>query len=242
MSRFVEFVAFPATWYTILCVAEILLITIFGVRWNSATGTSVWKILVCIALAYALFITTYFAFVVLSRNTYKESKVDVSPISEIRAERFAFLERAMDDFEGYEFIKQYKTSVKSEDDAYLRTKGYSLLWVREKPYTHLKISVIFYRDEQAAIDSMESSINNAKLRDDKYSYTKYDNGADALLFDSRMLRDGSEFFFPDSSRRISSTIRLGNAIISLTEDTNYYSLKNNVSTEFISLLCDLIRE
>lgn len=247
MNKFIEIITFPANWLKALYILEILTVIFIGIRWNLDGNFRVWKIIICIVLIPVLFIATYFAFILSSQATYRKSMVDASPIAELSSENIINIESALNNFEAFDFILNFKIDIKPEDDEFKRVKSCSFLWYDEEKSRVMAVSVNYYADEQTAVDSFmqiapdKESQQLVRNKTDIFTYIENNNNTEVRLFDSYMIGSDTPHF-PDSSRRIDSKLRIGNAVIWLTEDTNFYSLKNNISSEFIKLLCSMMSE
>ncbi|MCL2152226.1 MAG: hypothetical protein FWH57_04600 [Oscillospiraceae bacterium] len=234
MKNLVEFIAEPSTWFTALVIVEIVLMVILCKYWGVGSSFSLGRMLGCIGVCLSMIPVTFLAFVLLSNNTYRTSKVDFSPFSELNSEQIDRFEDAIDIFLNYDFIKSY-TIDENEKDKDLR-KTYNISWCRLEPHEVLNISIKFFRDEQGAINRIHRYRNNDK----RHTYIKNDNNTEAVLFDSRMMKSACSFYFPDSGRYLDSSIRIGNAVIVLSEHPKYYNLDKNVSSKFIRLICELM--
>jgi hypothetical protein len=233
------FFAEPGTWYILIAIVENIFIVLLYKHWIANAGFSMWRLLCCILLSFVLLIITFAAFVILSNDTYRKSKVDASPIAELSSEQIDRLEEVIERFKEYDFITRFDIEEEKYTGPHL-SKIYKLVWYREEPHSSLDISVRFYKDEQKAIDDMQFGIRISEDEKLFYALIENDNNTEALLRDSKMIRTSDTLYFPNSKRFISSAIRLGNARVSLTERQEYYNLDKNISSEFIKLLCEML--
>jgi len=236
VKNLVEFIAEPRTWFFALVIVENIVIVILFKKRGTGSIVSAGRILSCVGLCFASFPITFIAFALLSNNTYRTSKVDFSPVSELSSKQIDRFEDVIDIFLNYDFITRYTIQENEKDSDSDLSKEYRISWWRLEPFEMLNITITFFRDEQGAIDE----IQGYRERDERHTYIKNDNNTEAVLFDSRMLKSASAFYFPDSERYLNSSIRIGNAVIGLGEQPKYYNLDKNVSTKFIRLICELM--
>jgi hypothetical protein len=87
---------------------------------------------------------------------------------------------------------------------------------------------------------MVTSRNERKAGGYKHIVNK--NNTEAVLPDSKMETSGYALYLPNSERHIGGSVRLGDAIISFSEVQQFYNLDKNISSDFIKLLCDMLKE
>jgi hypothetical protein len=241
MPAMIKFLADPGTWLIIITIVENFFIVLLYRHWGAGVGFSIWRLLCCILLSVILFVITFAAFVLFSNNSYRKSIVDASPIAELSSDQIDRLEDVIERFKEYDFITRFDIEEEEYTGPHL-SKIYSFVWRREKPHSLLGISVNIYRDEQRAIDDIQFWARLSDEEKQPYTLIENDNNTEALLYDSRMIRSADALYFPNSQRHINSGIRLGNAHISMSETQEYYNLDKDVSSEFIKLLCEMLKD
>jgi len=228
----------PITLFIVFSILENAFIIKLYRFWEKNAPFSPWKLLCCILLSVVLMTITY---KILFTSDYRESQVDTSPLAELTSEQIDRLEDAIVRFKEFDFITRFDYS-EVERTGIIQSKKYDLIWRRQEPHSLLRISITFYYDEQRAIDYFQFGIEIKNEHRRPYTLIENDNNTEALLAHSMMERNSDTLFFPDSSRYISSGLRLGNAYISLNEQQEYNNLDKNISSEFIKLLCEMLQE
>jgi len=231
MSIFKYLFANPLTLLVVFSILENAMIIILYTLWGKNTPFSIWRLLCCILLSIALMTIT---FKILFTSDYQKSQVEISPIAALSYEQINQIENVMERFREYSFITRYDITEASQ--GHFLSKSYSLYWNRKEPASFLDISIFFYKDEKVAIDNLQL------YKEGRYTLITNNNNTEALLFDSKMQRNSDSMYISNSQRYIRSKIRLGNAIINLSEFQEYYNLDKNISSEFIKLLCELLKE
>jgi len=219
------------TSFIVFAAVEIVLVVFLYIVMGRKSPFSIWRLLGCIVLNIAFVAAT---FLVLFTGDYQASPVDASPIAEISSGQITHLEDAIDRFEELEFIIRWESDVKSENH-YLR-KTYSFYWKNMDPESLLNITVFLYKDEQRAIHSFELS------REGKHTYINNGNNTEVLLFDAKMIRTSDTYYTPDTKKYIKSEMRIGDAIIKVSESQKFYNLDKNITNKFIVLLCDILND
>lgn len=231
MSLFTFLFVNPVALLINLSALEILLVAWLFKLIGKSTSSSVWRILGCIVICIVLITIT---FKLLFTKDYRSSQVDISPVAELSSEKINRVEGAIERFREFEYITRCDIGSKDEDQ-YL-TKTCTLNWRSQDPKSLLDISVFFYSTDQGAIKSLHYALSG------RYIHVENDNNTEALLFDSRMIRSSDTLYISDSKRYVMSKIRIGNAIITLSEHQEYYNLDRNISTDFIKQLCDMLED
>jgi hypothetical protein len=240
MAGFIGIVTDPGTWLLATIVIENIFIVILYRHWRAGAGFSLIRLLSCVALSIVLAVATFVIMVLLSRNTFKESKIDVTPIAGLSNEQISRFEEALNQFADFDSIVSFSVD-KDQNAGSNISHRYRIFWSRSDPLSGLNISVDIYKDEQRAIEDFQSAVNNLnENQDGHYKYVVYDNNTEALLPDSKMITGLDALYFPNSERHISGAIRIGNARIALAEIQKYYNLEKNVSSDFIKLLCEML--
>ena len=195
-----------------------------------------WRLLLYVVL---VMISTAIHYRVLFTNDYHKSLVDASNIANLNSEQINRLEDVLEGIEEYDFIK--KCDIKELPDHPYLSKTCDIIWYENKPngalsvrYDGLDINIAFYIDEQDAIKAFKLYIEG------RYTLVSNENNTEAILFDSEMDRAGHAVPIPN--RRLLSKLRLGNAIITLSENPLQNQLHMNTSSDFIRLLCDLLTQ
>jgi len=187
-----------------------------------------WRLLI---YALLVLISTAMHFKLLFTDEYRKSLVDASPLSSLSSEQINRLDEVLWLFEEYEFITQFE--FREREDHLSLSKVCVITWHRNNPFGGLNIRVHFYIDEQEAIESMRSREEGRR-----HTSVSYINNIEATLFDSRMNRGGHGV--PVPWRHLYSRVRLGNAVIYLSENPQQHQLHMNISNDFIKLLCELL--
>jgi len=228
------FLTEPFTWFAVFILVENIFIIRMFIRWRTGSGfgISALKFLGCVGLSIALIIVTLIVFASLSNFTNRRSKVDASPLAELSIEQVGHLDEVIEKLKDYDFISSFRYDPKP------KRKIIETGWRRENPPSSLHITICTFKDEKDAISNIRSSSSMGTYG----TRITNDNNTEALLFDSRMITTSDTLYFPHSERYIRSIIRLGNATITLTEYQKYYHLNNDISSEFIELLCELLKE
>jgi hypothetical protein len=242
MSGFIRVIADPRTWlWALYAIGNILIIVLYR-HWRARNRFSLLRLLGCFLLSISVFVSIFASFVFFSRDTYRESKVDVSPIEGLTGEQIGRLEDVLERFQGSDFI----TKPTAEDKAFFGshlTNIYDMYWNSPDPGAGLMITIDFYKDEQRAKSVMQFGVDLSNENNGgRHKYIVFDNNTEAILGHSRMDTTADSLYFPTSSRSFSSGIRLGNAHISLVEYQEFYNQDKNYSSEFIKLLCEMLAE
>jgi len=203
------------------------------------------RLAVCIILGIVLFVLTFVAFIFFSRDTYRESKVDVSPVAELSAEHMNLIEDVFKRLREDNSIRGYR--VQEQPGAPQLMEIHNFIWIRVDGQ-RLRVNVSFFQTEQGAIDFIPSESvyragSSAIVRSDseRRTFMNFNNGAEAILYDSRMMGYDSNLWFPDSQRHIGTGLRLGHVRIGMTEVRHYLDLDNNITSEFIKMLCEMLK-
>ena len=238
MSKLAFIFTNPVTLFIVLSALEnVFIVGLYKLIRRNAPF-SIWKLIGCIIFCIVLMTMT---FRILFTSDYRKSEVNVSPIAELSSEQIDRLEDAIERFRQYDFITRFNIEEEKYTGSHL-IKIFNLVWYREEPHSLLNISVSFYKEEQRAIDDFNFWISFSSRDKKKFTLITNDNNTEALLNDSKMIRTSDTLYIPDSKRYISSGIRLGSAYISLTERQENNNLDMNISTEFIKLLCDMLKD
>ena len=180
------------------------------------------------------------AFVHFSKDTYCESKVDASPISELGSAQIDRLEEVLERLREDESVSAYRFQ-KDPGNPEI-SEIHTFLWIRDDG-DRLSVGITFYKTEQSAIYLMKSAINGSNERHGgRHTHIAYDNNTEAILHDSYMMTSVEEFHFPNGRRRIASSIRLGRYHVGMSESRHYLDLENTDSSDFIRLLCGMLKE
>jgi len=198
-------------------------------QWGSSFK---WRLLIYVVL---IVISTIFNYKILFTDDYRKSLVDVSPITSLNKEQVERLDEILETYKDYDFILKYEVREIEEHPDYYRV--YDMLWYKSKPCFTLDIHIELYKDEKKAIESMQFWMNFLSKKK-RYILMNNSNNTDVVLFDSWMDRAGHGV--PVSNRFLRSHLRLGNAIIFLTEQPQQHQLDKNISNDFIKLLCELL--
>ena len=185
-------------------------------------------------LIYALPVSTFNR--VFYTNDYCESKIDVTPIAELSAEQIDKLEEAIKSLENHDYIRNFRNAFRNEksSDWY-----YSFYWYDNDGLRQgLNVYVRFYKEKQGAINRFKFDENR---KEKKFTLIRNNNDTDAILSYSCMMRGSAEeLYAPSSVRQINTTLRIGNAIINLSERKDKNQLDTEKSSKFIKFLCDLL--
>jgi hypothetical protein len=168
----------------------------------------------------------------------RPSPVDATPIAELTDTQIENLEAALEGFRDLDYIIRF--DVEDKEISRRLSKTYDLYWLQKEPHSLLLVSVSVFKNEEEAIKRFNGWVD---FYDEYVTYTliSNDNNTDALLCDSRMIRGSDTLYLPDSKRHISSIVRLGNTTITLFEDQERYNLDKNISTKFITQLCEMAK-
>ena len=242
MARVIDIIADPGSWLIALVAVENIFIVVLYRHMRAGAGFSFPRLLGCAALSIVLAAATFAAMVLFTRNTFKESKVDVAPLAELSFEQASRFEEALNKFEGFDSVVSFSVEEDQYADSRISHK-YRLFWSKADPLSGLNISVDFYKDEQRAIEDFQALVSSRERgQDGGHKHIAFDNNTEVLLPDSKMITGPDALYFPNSERHIDSAIRIGNARISLSEIQKYYNLDKNISSDFILALCKTLTE
>jgi hypothetical protein len=185
-----------------------------------------WRSLIYVILI-VFSITVYYE--ILFTKDYQKSLVDSTPISKLSDEQINNIENNLKLFNEYDFIS--KCNIVDTIDHRELNKYCDIIMYRKDTLNSLNITLMFYKNEKMAIETFQL------LMDGKYTHIINGNNTEALLFDSYMHRSHN---VPDTYRYLHSIIRLNNIIIYLSENPKPYMLANNISSDFILLLCEIL--
>jgi hypothetical protein len=239
MDNLIETIADPRTWFLIILFVENIFIVKLYRYWAAGAGFSFWKMLCCILLSVFLFFLTIIAFAVFSSDSFRESKVDISPIAGLTSEQILRMEDVIERFEEFDFITKFNALGVRND-----TNSYHIKWQGEDQKL-LNISVSIYKNEIEAMELIQHVVRlmNESVRQQPYIRIRNSsNNTEALLAHSYMYRTFDTLYFPQTERTIRSYLRLGNTCIDLWETQDYYNLHKSISSEFIKLLCEMLQE
>jgi hypothetical protein len=156
------------------------------------------------------------------------SRVDVSPLANLTTEQVARVEDIFAQFEDFDFIEEFH--IREVPNHTGNFHLYSFSWRSGEASMHATVSV--RRSESHAINDMESTRRRGGFRD-----IVNDNNTEAVLRHAR-----SATSVPSGRRWIQSRIRMGNVVINLNEVGMWYEMRNNISSEFIVLVYELLQE
>jgi hypothetical protein len=112
---------------------------------------------------------------------------------------------------------------------------YAFRKIRDWPlYYSIRICILYMEDEQAAINRIQqNSLGNG------LTYISYDNGIEAILYNSRMLSLGGGLYHADA-KVLDTMIRFGNVIIEINELPREENLENPFSNEVVEFIYNLL--
>jgi len=178
-------------------------------------------------------------FRILFTNDYRKSMVDVSPIANLTNEQIDRLEDVLNEFEDYDFIRRFEAREHEYHMGGIRMT-YEIRWFNGETRSSLYIWVKIYKSEHQAIESFQFRLTSAQRHRDRYTLITNGNNTEAILFDSWMDRAGHGV--PVPRRHLRSEIRLGNAVITLSDDLYQHQLHMNTSSDFIEFLCEKLTQ
>jgi len=230
----------PFSLFFYYVIFEIVLKVVLGIKHIQWRFNFKWRLLIYFIL---ILISIAMNYKILFTNDYRKSLVDASPIAELSSEQVNRLEGVLEKFKDYDFIIQCDIE-EMENHPFLSKTCY-MIWHRNKPFGGLLINIHFYNYEQDAIEErqlrlQENRFAPTNVLERRYTRIINDNNTEIILFDSKMDRAGH--LVPVSNRNLRSEIRLGNAVISLSESPEQHQLNKNISSDFIKLLCELLAE
>ena len=241
MNDLMKVLVRPGTWLIALIIIESIFIVVLYKHLGTNSSFSIKRLAGCILLSIVLAVVTFVAIIFLYGNAYKESKVDVSPIAELSIEQVDRLEEVINQFSELEFIVNFTISEQKGANPYL-DRMYEFLWSSKDPISSLVTYVRFFKAEDRAVADFQSMVDSREERQaGGYKHIVNGNNTEALLPDSRMITSAEELYFPNTERQISGSVRLGNAIVSFSEVLQFYDLDKNISSDFIRLLCDMLK-
>ncbi|MDR2599669.1 MAG: hypothetical protein LBC73_05280, partial [Oscillospiraceae bacterium] len=228
----------------IVAVQNLLILWLYR-YWGKSPDPSP-RLLWCIILSVALFAITFASFVFFSRDTYRESNVDVSPIAELNSEDIRHMEAVLEQLRASGTLRPYY--VQERPGAAQLREVHNFVW-RKDDGNSVGVSVSIFLTERGAIDFApheaeyrNSSKTSVRSDTERRTYIFFSNGTEAILGDSRMIGYDSNLWFPITQRQLITSIRLKNIRINMSEALHYLDLENPITSEFIKLLVEMLKE
>jgi len=200
------------------------------------------SLVITVLITSMLFMATGCAF--NEKRTYRESKVDASPIAELNSEDIGRLLVALEFMEREGTISLRRTQKRPGALQLLEVRNFN--WVEDDDAI-LSFAVYIFETEQGAIDySPSESVyrtgqqHTVRVTDDRHPFTfvLYDNGTEARLGDSRVLTDEFKFIIHWT---MSSSIRLENYRILMTEHRYSDNFDDPTTGKLIKQLVDTLK-
>ena len=178
------------------------------------------------------------------KRTYRESKVDASPIAELSSEDIVRLLDALESMEREGIISLRNTQKRPGASQLLEVRDFN--WVGDDD-ERLSFSIQIFETEQGAIDFTPSEsvyrtsqqhiirVNNERR---PFTFVFYDNGTEARLGDSGVITDEYKFIIYWT---MSTAIRLENYRISITEHRDNSNFGDPTTGKFIKQLVDMLK-
>ena len=245
MSKFTIFFAAPITWFFTLIAVQNILIVVLYKYWKTDTALYKIRLAFCIMFSFILFIITAAVFQSLSANVNRESKVDVSPIAELSNREMGHLIDTLGRLREDDSIRGYRVE-EQRDGGHLK-ETHNFMWVRGDEFIHVMVRIFDTEQGAIAFSSSESLYRlnaPAPYRSDvgKFTFLFFENGAEIRLRDSDVQKTFGDLGIAKSWRNVNTSMRLQNIRISMTERRHYLDLDNNITSDFIKILCEMLKE
>lgn len=197
------------------------------------------KVLLCIA-SYCLFIVLFIKLFIFLIDFSTPSKVDISPLEQLATyqtydlnelkERIATLE----DMAGVEKFDSHKWGgdIGREWVFYYRMYNWDIPAIF---YVYFSI----YDNSENAKKRFEWEKNHAE---GKKRIVKISEDIDVMLFNSIMYRNLDAFLAYSSQRDLNTYVRIGNVVLSFSEDSNIPRKIGALTSKNIELICQVLKE
>ena len=216
---------------------------------RSSTGFVDWALLIFFAFAVLIAFIAFIAIaavaenIIVSRNM-QPSKVDISPIAQLSEEQVALIEDAVIRVGNLDFI--FEPRIRELPDNHIELiRIYSTGWREEvspHPATSLRVGVTVYKREDTAIQRMQLEQRNHDRFGEPYTVIVNDNNTEAVMRYPFMPTCSGGWHIPTAERNINSVIRFGNVVISLRESRHRNNMDHDLSSRYIALLVEMLRD
>ena len=220
----------PMTWL-LLIVALIIISALIYTRWKGSK-----LIYFGYVLAALIIIPTVFTYT--NNNIQSSSKVDARQVAMLSEGQVERVEDIWMQFESDDSTRGF--SVDELPNNREVSRSYSFWWEGENSTPHeeaLRVRVRVFRFERTAINSIRQQKDLQSQSRPKYLFIENENNTEALLYHA--VAD-MPYPIPTVDRVLRSDIRIGNVIITLSETKEWYNLDNNISSQFLELLVDML--
>jgi len=172
----------------------------------------------------------------VGNNRQTPPVVDVSPLAQLTEEQVAHIENVWSHFEASEFTYNFRMS--DLPDNRERSHSYRFNWQNER-LASMHITVSVFRDEETPINSFQQRMGLMDRRGrERYVYITNDNNTEAILW---YVFTDMPYLVPTFDREIWTDIRIGNVRIRSRETRRVGTLRNNSSSQFVTLLVEMLQ-
>ena len=198
--------------------------------------------LIIIAVAFVVMIV----YLLIIRDLQRPSRVDVSPLAQLSSEQVERIEEVVSQLENLETI-QFISSRDWTDREILTIPGshissdntlvrsYNFSWRRETdsgPGERVGVWAFVFQPTPTMTSRTPSPRSNRR-----FVGIVNDNNTEAVL-----LYATNNAQYPTGVALLKSNIRIGNVIFELSEEQRWGNRHNNISTDFIAFLVELLEE
>jgi heme/copper-type cytochrome/quinol oxidase subunit 2 len=225
-----------STWYLALIIAIVVvgILTYRHLKKRRNINPAVWTILTFFSMLVAtiVFIVTVNSIV---SSSIQQSGVDASPIARLSEEQTERIEEVIAQLKHSDFI--WNPIVNEFPNNATLIREYRGGWFDEDiPFarTHMGMAVTVYSQESRAVERMQ-------LVREPYTKLIFQNNTEIVLRYPIMPVGSGSWYFPNNERWTISYIRMENVVIQLWETRLWHDSRDNISSQFIALLVDMLQ-
>ena len=222
-----------------LIVVTISIFVILYKKHGKGTRVSgcLWTLLTTIVLFVVLVI--FVATTNIAVNSIgRPSRVDVSSIAMLNEKQVVNFENALLHLIEQGILELRDTMEYAERDERSRAYNVRLAERPGYPYDFRIWPITIFRNDEAAIASVQPGVNPPIRRNTHYRFIQNDNNTSALLVHPSMDVSPSGLYLPSDNRWNRTEVQIGNVVIETVEIRPWHDLRPTYTTQFIEMLVE----